>query len=86
MAILTSRGKVTSEGLHASAVALPTWAVRQLIGRQVRKHMHDERVRVLVLVLLALRGTTTFVFVAVSTSNARRSLRSSRCQEGTSAR
>ena len=65
MAILTSRGKVTSEGLHASAVALPTWVARQLIGRQIRKHMHGERVRVLVLVLLALAGTTTIVFAVV---------------------
>lgn len=59
------RGKITSEGLHAAAIALPAWLVGQLIGWPIRKHMHGERFRVMVLVLLALAGTTTIVFAVV---------------------
>ena len=59
------RGKITQEGLHAAAIALPAWLVGQLVGWPIRKHLHGERFRVMVLVLLALAGTTTIVFAVV---------------------
>lgn len=65
LALFIYRGKITGEGLHASAVALPAWLVGQLIGWPLRKHVHGERFRVMVLVLLALAGTTTIVFAVV---------------------
>lgn len=65
LALFISRGKITSEGVHASFVALPAWALGQLIGWPLRKHVHGERFRVMVLVLLALAGTTTIVFAVV---------------------
>jgi hypothetical protein len=55
-------GKITRDGLIASAIALPAWALGQLLGWPVRKHMHGERFRWLVLVLLCAAGVTTIVF------------------------
>jgi uncharacterized membrane protein YfcA len=55
-------GKITRDGLIASAIALPAWALGQLLGWPVRKHVHGERFRRLVLVLLCAAGVTTIVF------------------------
>ena len=65
LALFIGRGKITQEGLHAAAIALPAWLVGQLVGWPIRKHLHGERFRVMVLVLLALAGTTTIVFAVV---------------------
>lgn len=55
-------GKITRDGLVASAVALPAWGVGQGLGWPIRRHVHGERFRWLVLVLLALAGTSAIVF------------------------
>lgn len=55
-------GKITRDGLIASAIALPAWGVGQLLGWPVRRHVHGERFRRLVLVLLLAAGVTTIAF------------------------
>jgi len=55
-------GKVTGEGLHAALVAIPAWALGQLLGWPVRRHVHGERFRWMVLILLFTAGTTTIAF------------------------
>lgn len=65
LALFIARGKITGEGLHAAAIALPAWFLGQVVGWPIRKHFHGERFRVLVLVLLALAGTTTIVFAVL---------------------
>jgi uncharacterized membrane protein YfcA len=58
-------GKITADGLQASAVALPAWALGQALAWPLRKHVHGERFRVMVLCLLFLAGTSTIVFALV---------------------
>ena len=55
-------GKVTAEGLKAALIAVPAWALGQLLGWPVRKHVHGERFRLMVLGLLFVAGTSTIVF------------------------
>ncbi|CAB4362322.1 unannotated protein [freshwater metagenome] len=65
IALFAFRGKLTQGGLHAALVALPAWALGQLVGWPIRKHMHGQRFRVLVLALLGLAGATSIVFAVV---------------------
>lgn len=65
LTLFTIDGKITSDGLHASLVALPAWLVGQGLGWPVRKHVSGERFRVMVLVLLFVAGTTAIVFALV---------------------
>jgi len=62
LALFIADGKITRNGLLASAIALPAWAAGQLSGWPIRKHMHGERFRRMVLVLLFAAGTSTIVF------------------------
>ncbi|MEY2581143.1 MAG: uncharacterized protein QOE09_992 [Ilumatobacteraceae bacterium] len=52
MALFIASGKITRDGLVASAVTIPAMFVGQLLGFPVRKHVHGERFRRLVLLLL----------------------------------
>jgi hypothetical protein len=58
-------GKVTGDGLLASAVAIPAWALGIGIGWPLRRHVEGDRFRRLVLGLLAAAGTTAIVFALV---------------------
>ena len=58
-------GKITSDGIHASLIALPAWLLGQGLGLPLRKHVAGERFRVMVLVLLFIAGTTAVVFALV---------------------
>ena len=55
-------GKITLDGLKASAIAFPAWMVGQALAWPVRKHVAGERFHVMVLTLLFLAGTSTIVF------------------------
>ncbi len=52
MSLFIAAGKITREGLVASAVTIPAMFIGQLLGFPVRRHVHGERFRRLVLVLL----------------------------------
>ena len=52
MSLFIAAGKITRDGLVASAVTIPAMFVGQLLGFPVRRHVHGERFRRLVLVLL----------------------------------
>lgn len=58
-------GKITRDGLVASAIAFPAWLVGQGLAWPVKRHFHGERFRNLVLVLLFTAGTFTIVFALV---------------------
>ncbi len=58
-------GKITKDGLVASAIALPAWLIGQGLAWPVKKHFHGERFRNLVLALLFTAGTFTIVFALV---------------------
>lgn len=62
LALFLADGKVTLDGLRAAAIALPAWAVGQLLGWPVRKHVHGERFRWMVLTLLFAAGASAIVF------------------------
>jgi uncharacterized membrane protein YfcA len=53
LSLFIASGKITREGLIASAVTIPAMVTGQLLGYPIRKHVHGERFRWLVLVLLA---------------------------------
>jgi uncharacterized membrane protein YfcA len=55
-------GKITADGLKASAIAMPAWVIGQALGWPVRKKFHGERFRTLVLVLLFVAGTSTLLY------------------------
>ncbi|WP_420453565.1 sulfite exporter TauE/SafE family protein [Ilumatobacter sp.] len=57
LALFVADGRVTREGLIASAIALPGWALGSLAGRAIRPHVAPERFRRLVLGLLGLSGS-----------------------------
>lgn len=65
LALFVANGKVTGDGLLASAIAFPAWLLGQVSAWPVRKHVHGERFRVLVLALLFIAGTFTIVFAVV---------------------
>lgn len=62
LTLFVADGKITRDGLIASAIALPAWGLGQLLGWPVRRHVHGERFRRLVLVLLLAAGVTTIAF------------------------
>ncbi len=62
LALFIADGKITSDGLLASAIAFPAWLLGQVTAWPVRKHVHGERFRILVLALLFTAGTFTIVF------------------------
>ena len=49
---IAANGKITGDGLLASAIAFPAWLLGQVTAWPVRKHVHGERFRILVLALL----------------------------------
>jgi uncharacterized membrane protein YfcA len=61
MSLFIASGKITREGLVASAVTIPAMFVGQLLGFPVRKHIHGERFRWLVLLLLAAAAISAIV-------------------------
>jgi uncharacterized membrane protein YfcA len=65
LALFLAAGKVTSDGIIASAVALPALAVGQLAGYPVRRFVAGERFRILVLCLLAAAALTS-LFSAIA--------------------
>ena len=52
LTLFIASGKITRDGLVASAVTVPALFVGQLLGFPIRKHVHGERFRWLVLVLM----------------------------------
>ena len=58
-------GKITLDGLKASAIAFPAWLAGQGLAWPMKKHFHGERFRNLVLGLLFTAGTFTIVFALV---------------------
>ena len=52
MSLFIAAGKITRDGLVASAVTIPAMFIGQLLGFPVRRHVHGERFRRLVLLLL----------------------------------
>jgi uncharacterized protein len=54
-------GKVTADGLRASAITIPAMVIGQLLGYPIRKHVHGERFRWLVIVLLVAAATSSIV-------------------------
>lgn len=63
--LFIANGKITGEGLLASAIAFPAWLLGQVTAWPVRRHVHGERFRILVLCLLFTAGTFTVVFALV---------------------
>lgn len=61
LSLFIASGKVTREGLTASAVTIPALLVGQALGFPIRKHVHGERFRVLVLVLLTAAAVSAIV-------------------------
>lgn len=62
ISLFALNGKITTDGLKASAIALPAWVIGQGLAWPVRKHFHGTRFRTLVLTLLFVAGTTTVIF------------------------
>lgn len=58
-------GKVTGDGLRASAVAVPAWLIGQAGGWPLRRRVPAGSFRVLVLVLLAAAGCSAIVAALV---------------------
>lgn len=65
ISLFALNGKITKDGLIASAVAIPAWAVGQGLAWPVRKHVHGERFRVLVITLLFVAGASTVILAVV---------------------
>jgi uncharacterized membrane protein YfcA len=61
MALFIASGKITRDGLVASAVTIPAMFIGQLLGFPVRKHVHGERFRRLVLLLLTAAAISAIV-------------------------
>jgi uncharacterized membrane protein YfcA len=61
LSLFIASGKVTREGLTASAVTIPAMLLGQLLGFPIRKHVHGERFRWLVLVLLVAAAVSSIV-------------------------
>jgi uncharacterized protein len=61
LALFIASGKITRNGIVASAVTIPAMFLGQLLGFPIRKHVHGERFRRLVLVLLIAAGTSAIV-------------------------
>jgi len=54
-------GKITRDGLRATAITVPALILGQLLGFPFRKHVHGERFRWLVLVLMVVAGISAIV-------------------------
>ena len=52
LTLFIASGKITRDGLVASAITVPAMFFGQLLGFPIRRHVHGERFRWLVLVLL----------------------------------
>ena len=65
LALFIADGKITRKGVDASLIALPAWALGQLIGWPIRKHFQGERFRVMVLCLLFAAGVSTILFAVL---------------------
>jgi uncharacterized membrane protein YfcA len=52
LALFVASGRVTRDGLVASAITIPAMILGQSVGFPLRKHIHGERFRYLVLVLM----------------------------------
>ena len=65
LALFVGSGKVTRDGLVASAITIPAMLVGQLLGYPVRKHVHGERFRWMVLLLLTAAAISAIVNAVV---------------------
>ncbi|HEX2785832.1 MAG TPA: sulfite exporter TauE/SafE family protein [Ilumatobacteraceae bacterium] len=52
LSLFVASGRVTRDGLIASAITIPAMILGQAVGFPLRKHIHGERFRYLVLVLM----------------------------------
>jgi uncharacterized protein len=52
LSLFVASGRVTRDGLVASAITIPAMILGQAVGFPLRKHIHGERFRYLVLVLM----------------------------------
>jgi uncharacterized protein len=55
-------GKVTSDGVVAAAVAMPSMFLGQLAGMPMRRHVQGERFRWMTIGLMVLAGTSAIYF------------------------
>jgi hypothetical protein len=55
-------GKVTSDGLVAAAIAMPSMLLGQIAGTPLRRHVQGERFRWLTIGLMVLAGTSAIYF------------------------
>ena len=65
LSLFIASGKITRDGLTATAVTIPAMLVGQLLGYPIRKHVHGERFRWLVLVLLVGAAVSSIVNAVV---------------------
>jgi uncharacterized membrane protein YfcA len=61
LALFIASGKITRDGMVASAVTVPAMFLGQLLGFPIRKHIHGERFRWLVLLLLVAAAISAIV-------------------------
>ena len=65
LSLFIASGKITRDGLTATAVTIPAMLLGQLLGYPIRKHVHGERFRWLVLVLLVGAAVSSIVNAVV---------------------
>lgn len=65
LAVFVADGKITGDGLRATAIAVPAWVLGQALGWPVRRHVRGEHFRRLVLALLFATGTSAVLFALV---------------------
>lgn len=65
LSLFVASGRVTRDGLVASAITIPAMILGQAIGFPLRKHVHGERFRYLVLVLMTGAAISAIVNVVV---------------------
>ncbi len=61
LTLFIASGKITRDGLIASAITVPAMFLGQLLGFPIRRHVHGERFRWLVLVLLVAAAISAIV-------------------------
>lgn len=61
LSLFIASGKITRDGLVASAITIPAMVLGQAIGYPIRKHVHGERFRRLVLALMTGAAISSIV-------------------------
>jgi uncharacterized protein len=61
LSLFIASGRITRDGLVASAITIPAMVLGQAVGYPIRKHVHGERFRWLVLVLMTGAAVSSIV-------------------------